>query len=169
MNQSRVIRTVSLLAILVVFVIVIYGIVPQYVNNLNTPFSTPSSTPTPSLTPRTLTPEEQAVLKIPLQYASSEEKAQHTKQVAKLAATAPTLDITACRPTPLAYQANLNGSFTVTNNDEMSHTLRYMSYQILVPAQSSTTVKTSQLFKTPGDYGYGCDNPFAKHGLLVVR
>jgi len=172
MNQPNTIRTITLSTALIVFMIVVYIILQQrYVNNfpIPTPSPSPSSAPTPSSTPRTLTPEEQAVLKIPLHSASSQEKEQHAKQVAKLTTTAPELDITACKPNPVVYQVGLNSSFKIKNNDSIPHTLRYMSSQILVPSMGSTTIKTSQLFKIAGDYGYGCDNPFAKAGVIVVR
>ena len=131
----------------------------------------PMPTPSPASTPfvRILTPDEQAVLNIPLHNASSEEKAKHAEEVKQLVKAALILDITKCEPNPLVYPVNLNGSFKVTNNDSIPHSIRYQGSQIKIAAYSTTTVKTSQLFKTIGDYGYGCDNPFAKQGVFMVR
>lgn len=169
MNQKNIVSIIIVFTALIVFMIASYSRVQKYVSNSPIPSSSPSSTPTSSPTPRTLTPQEQAVLKIPLHSASSQEKEQHTEQVAKLATTAPELDITACKPNPTVYQVGLNSSFKIKNNDSIPHTLRYMSSQILVSGHGSTTIKTSQLFSVSGDYGYGCDNPFAKAGVIVVR
>ena len=131
----------------------------------------PTPMPSPSLTPyvRVLNPDEQAVLKIPLHNASAEEKTWYAQEVKKLVQDAASLDITKCTPIPLVYSVNLKGSFQVINNDSIPHSIRYQSSQIKVPSHSTTTVKTSQLFKTTGDYGYGCDNPFAKQGVFMVR
>lgn len=118
---------------------------------------------------RALTPAEQSALDIPLHSASVEEKKQHTTEVAKLAKAAPVLDISGCKPIPLVYSVDLKGNFKIKNDDAIPHTVRYLSTQTVVPAHGTTTVKTSQLFKTAGDYGYGCDNPFAKMGVFMVR
>ncbi len=166
MNQKNIISVFIALAILIVFIIVIYSAKQRY--QANPLISTPSPSSS-SMSERILTPEEQAVLKIPLHYDPPEQKIQHTQQVTKLATTAPELDITSCKPIPTVYQIKLNGSFKVINNDPIPHTLRYMSSHILIPAHGSTTVTTSKLFKVSGDYGYGCDNPFAKAGIIVVR
>ena len=131
------------------------------------PTPIPSSSPTPYV--RVLTPDEETVLKVPLHNASSEEKATHAEEVKKLVQNAQSLDITKCMPTPLVYPVTLNGSFKVTNNDSIPHSIRYQGSQIKIAAYSTTTVKTSQLFKTTGDYGYGCDNPFATQGVFMVR
>ena len=170
MTKENTIRNIILLILVVLLMIAIY--ISQQGNPPPIFIPTPSSfpTPTPFLMPvRTLTPEEQGVLKIPLHYASQTEKTKHTQDVAKLARTAPELNITSCTPNPVIYQVSLKESFKITNNDPVPHTLRYMSSQIMVPAYGSTTIKTSNLFKIAGDYGYGCDNPFAKHGVLMVR
>lgn len=171
MTHTNTIRNIVVLTILVVLMFAIY--IFQQKRVTNSPLSTSSPSPSPlsitSPTPRPLTPEEQAVLKIPLHYDPPEQKIQHTQQVAKLATTAPELDITACKPNPIVYQVGLNSSFKIKNNDSIPHTLRYMSSQILISGHGSTTINTSQLFNVSGDYGYGCDNPFAKAGLIVVR
>lgn len=118
---------------------------------------------------RNLTPDEQQVLNVPLHNASTIEKQAHAQEVVKLVKTASVLDITGCKPTPLVYPLNLKGSFKIKNGDAIPHTIRYLSAQITVPAHGTTTAQTSQLFKTTGDYGYGCDNPFAKMGVFMVR
>ena len=117
-----------------------------------------------------LDPNQQEALHTPLHSASAEEKIVHAEVVAKLAQDAPRLIIIAgCKPNPLVYRVNLNGSFNVKNNDAVPHALRYLTMQIALPAQSTTTIKTSQWFKTSGEYGYGCDNLFAKAGVFMVR
>ena len=149
----------------------VFAYTNMYVSKLLPAQPAPMPTPSPASTPfvRILTPDEQAVLNIPLHNASSEEKVWHAKEVKKLAQDAASLDITKCTPIPLVYSINLKGSFQVINNDSIPHSIRYQSSQIKVPSHSTTTVKTSQLFKTTGDYGYGCDNPFAKQGVFMVR
>jgi len=129
----------------------------------------PASPQTKSANGRILSPDEQRALRVPLQSASAEEKQQHAQTLATLVKTAPVLDITGCRPEPIVYQADLNGSFQVRNNDTVAHKLRYGSLMVAIPPQATTTVQTSQLFKTAKDYGYGCDNPFAQHGIMMVR
>lgn len=125
---------------------------------------------TPVVAPqRTLTSDEQAALKVPLSSASAEEKRRHAQEVVKLAQTARELDITGCKPEPLVYQVSLRGDLRIKNNDAIPHAIRYLGLQVDVPAQGSTSVSTSVLFQKPGDYGYGCDNPFAKMGVLMVR
>ena len=118
---------------------------------------------------RTLTVDEQEALNIPLDNGSMEEKRRHAAVVAKLVKTAPELDISGCKPEPLVYRVNLKGSFEVKNNDDVLHSIRYARMEILVPERGTTSIKASQLFSQPGDYGYGCDNPFAKMGVFMVR
>jgi len=113
--------------------------------------------------------DEQGALNVPLHNATDRERMTHAAFVEKLAQAAPALDITGCKPTPLVYRINLNGTFQVKNDDYIPHALRYLTFQIQIPAQATTTVKTAQLFKTAGDYGYGCDNPFMKMGVFMVR
>lgn len=128
--------------------------------------SMPTSSHPLSQTP---TPDQEAVLKVPLHDASPEEKTRYAQLVAKLAEEKTQLTLDACMPDSLVYRVALNGSFKVRNNDTVVHTIRYLTTQIPLPAQSATVVKTSQLFQKAGDYGYGCDNPFAKMGVFMVR
>ncbi len=168
MTTTTAMRIIILVITVVFIVFLIYFSSPFQGNHY--PIDTPSSSSSPTPTPiRTLTPQEQAVLNVPLHSASEIEKTKHTQAVAELAKTALALDITSCVPNPTVYNVPLNSSFTIINNDAIPHTLRYMSSQIMVPARNSIIVKTSKLFTISGDYGYGCDNPFAKHGVLVVR
>ena len=163
-------QTVIIIATVAMLAILVYANV-QFSGTPTPPHVTPTPASSPSQTPyaRVLTPDEQQVLHIPLHNASSYEKAQHAQEVARLAQSASFLDISGCKPTPLVYQVNLTGSFHVTNHDPIPHSLRYLTLQITLPAYSTTTIQTSQLFKTTGDYGYGCDNPFAKQGVFMVR
>ena len=170
MNQHHTTRIIILISAVVLVMATIYVLRQWQVSIPPTPIHAPSASSTPHASPvYTPTPQEQAVLIIPLHYAPQIEKTTHAQNVAKLVKKAPELDITACVPKPTVYEVSLNGSFAIKNNDAIPHTLRYMSFQIMVPSHGSTTIKTSKLFKTTGDYGYGCDNPFAKHGVLVVR
>ena len=170
MTTTTAMRIIILVITVVFIVFLIYFSSPFQENQSLIDTSSPSLIPqVPFISPRTLTPQEQAVLNVPLHSASETEKTKHTQAVAELAKTALALDITSCVPNPTVYNVPLNSSFTIINNDAIPHTLRYMSSQIMVPARNSIIVKTSKLFTVSGDYGYGCDNPFAKHGVLVVR
>lgn len=171
------ITIVSLLALLVLIVAGLLSI-PRYRNMISKVF--PFLTVTPEITnptppsayvapQRDLTADEKEALDVPLHSATVEEKKQYAVEVAKLAKTAPALDVTGCKPEPLVYKVDLKGSFKIINRDAIPHTVRYLSTQTVVPAHGTTTVKTSQLFSKAGDYGYGCDNPFAKMGVFMVR
>lgn len=173
MTKQNTMRMLTLLLASVFLMIAIYFLQKWQVNTSRTliPAPSPSSSaqqpsPTPVQTP---TPEERAVLNIPLSYESQTKKTEHAQAVIKLVKTTPALDITSCIPNPTVYQIPLNGSFTINNNDAIPRTLRYMSSHITVPSNGSITITTSTLFTIAGNYGYGCDNPFAKHGVLMVR
>ncbi len=171
---------VSVISIFIFLALIIAGLLssPSYRERMAKTFpflpflGTPPKPPAPPayVAPqRTLTPDEQKVLNIPLHNTSAEEKQQHAAGVAKLAETTQALDVTGCKPDPLVYKVNLKGSFQVKNDDAISHSIRYVTVQIMIPARGTTTIQTSQLFKKAGDYGYGCDNPFAKMGVFMVR
>lgn len=115
-----------------------------------------------------LADKERAVLNVPSQDSTQEEKQQHFELVLRIAKEADYLDISQCIPSPVVFKVKNDERFTVKNPDAVEHTIGLDPDHIFsVPAQSTKTI-VADFGHGAGLYGYGCDASTKAVGLFLV-
>lgn len=106
-----------------------------------------------------LTADESFVLSNILE-SKETEKEKNVFQIAlsKAAIESEQLDITSCFPTPVVFNLKTKKDFTVTNNDQVAHTLTIYASKYQIPAKGNTTIVTADFAESGHVYPYSCDD-----------
>ena len=130
--------------------------------------STTQATDT-SLPTRTLTAEEQEVLKFPGPDASEEEIKRHGELVDQLSEGATLLDITNCSPFPVVTLVNPSTTITVRNSGFTEQTIVRADKAVAIPAGGEVQVTISSLTGSDlGNLGYSCQGVPGPVGVFQV-
>jgi hypothetical protein len=143
--------------IILVLAAVILGVNLYKQRNPAQPTSTPNPSTTNQLLPDTLTEDERILLAPPPAEASQGAKDLHAATVAKLAKSAPYLEIKDCKPNPLVLEIKQGSDLEIRNNDGVKRRLIFdEENDAIIEPNDKTTIKVEFKYGS-GDYGFVCE------------
>jgi hypothetical protein len=109
------------------------------------------------LLPESLTEDERILLSPPPAEASQGAKDLHKATVAKLAKSAPYLEIKDCKPNPLVLEIKQGADLEIRNNDSVKRKLIFDEENSTeIEPNNKTTIKVEFKYGS-GDYGFVCE------------
>lgn len=157
-----------LLAVPVLIAIILgYAIFQQFQEKKSSPDQDQQANTNTSPTV-TRTSEELALLNVPGENATNDERREHMDKVLKEAKNGNTLNISGCTPDIVALRVKQGGKLTLVNKDPVNHSIVIdQDHSYSVPANSNTEI-TVDFGRGAGLYGYGCDRSGKAVGFFVV-
>lgn len=97
--------------------------------------------------------------------ATEEEKIRFNDYLLSIGKEGDTLTISNCKPIPVVFRVRKGTEFSLSNLDNMDHTLNVSQVTFSVKARETKRVKTDNL---DGANGYYCDGVGSKIGILHI-
>lgn len=90
------------------------------------------------------------------------------KEVAKMAVSSPSLDVTNCTPYPRIIKVDIGKTLKVINSDPKMHTLIIQGLTIKIEPRETREIVLDFVKTTPEVVTYVCDNPNSFAGILYA-